>query len=151
MKEQIKYYMNNPCVVNREISPELCEIQLNVHFADDINGSEWCTECLAGSGYSSHTCEEYQEVVDAIKDEEHSIFCIVESRLLHDKPIEMKAHNIILAKIEALKVELKERQELQAEWNADIRKRKKMLEDVKAEFEVFKTAKNELLRWIKAN
>lgn len=144
MNESIKYYMNNPCVVVREISPELCEIQLNVHFADDINGSEWCTECLAGSGYSSHTCEEYQEVVDAIKDEEHSIFCIAETRLIHDKPVEMAAHARIMCKIEELKAELKERQELQKEWTNDMFKLKALLKSVNAEIELMKIISSDL-------
>ena len=73
MSEQIKFYQNNPCIVIREISKEFIEIQINVNFAEDINGGNFCMECMAGSGYSSHTCDEYQEVIEAIQDEERSI------------------------------------------------------------------------------
>ena len=148
MKQEIKYYMNNPCVTVRAISEQLCEVQLNVHFAEDLEGSGWCSECLAGSGYSSHTCEEYQNVLDVIQDEEHSIFCIVECRLLHDKPIEIKAHNFLLEKVDSLKKELKERQELQKEWSKDIKRREKLLDEVREEFKAVKSAKNEMLKYI---
>ena len=145
MENKIKYYMNNPCVVIREISPEMCEIQLNTHFAEDVNGGEWCTECMAGSGYSSHTCGPYQEVIEAIQDDEHSIFCIAETRLIHDEPIEKVQNDFILRKIDALKTELKQRQELQKEWSEDMSRRKKMLDDIKKEYEAIQIAKREIL------
>ena len=143
----IKYYMNNPCVIVREITTELCEIQLNVHFADTVEGAQWCDGCMLG-GTTSHACEEYDNVIDAIQDEKHSIFCIVECRLLHDRQIEMIKHDFILDKIDHLKFELKQRQELQKEWNADIKRREKLLNEVREEFKAIKSAKNEMLKYI---
>ena len=148
MSEEIKYYMNNPCLVVREITNKIVEIQLNTHFAESVEGSQWCDGCNL-CGMVSHTCEEYDTVIDIIRDDEHSIFCIVEARLLHDRPIEMKSHDFIIGKIEQLKEELCKRQELQKEWSLDMTRRKKLLDDVKAEFEAVKTAKNELLFSIK--
>lgn len=130
------------------MTPELCEIQVNIRFAENLEGSQWCEPCNIDSK-SSHTCDEYQDVINEIFDDEHAIFCIVESRLLHSKPLEMKAHDFLQKKIDELKVELKERQELQKEWAIDMKERKKQLEDIKAEFEAVKTAKNEIIQWTK--
>lgn len=89
--ENVKYYMNNPCEVLRVISDEFVEIKVYPKFVDDeFNGSGWCTECTAGSGYSRHTCREYQDVIDYIVDYGQSMIVVAESRLVHDNPIEFK-------------------------------------------------------------
>ena len=144
MSESIKYYMNNPCLVVREITDKMVEIQLNTHFAESVEGSQWCDGCHLG-GTVSHTCEEYDSAIDIIRDEEHSIFCIVEARLLHDKPIEIVQYSCIIEKIEALKAELKDRQEYQKEWAIDIKQRQKRICDLNREIEAIKIVKNELL------
>ena len=140
MSESIKYYMNNPCLVVRAITDKMVEIQLNTHFAESVEGSQWCDGCHLG-GTVSHTCEEYDNVIDIIRDEEHSIFCIVEARLLHDEPIEIVQYSCILEKIEDLKTELKERQELQKEWTADMFRRKELLKSISSEIEAMKIIK----------
>lgn len=89
--ESVKYYMNNPCEVIRVISDDFVEIKVYPKFVDDdFNGAGWCTECTAGSGYSSHTCREYQDVIDYIVDYGQSMIVVAESRLVHDAPIEFK-------------------------------------------------------------
>lgn len=88
----IKFYMNNPCVIIREIE-EFCEIKLNPKFAIEFDGSDWCTGCQAGHTDGTpnhHTCDEYQEVIDVINDEQAAILVLVEKRLLHDSPVEEK-------------------------------------------------------------
>lgn len=135
--------MNNPCVVVRKITNEMVEIQLNTHFAESVEGAQWCDGCHLG-GTVSHTCEEYDNVIDIIQDEKHSIFCIVEARLLHDKPIEIVQYKCILEKIEGLKKELWERQELQKEWNADIKARKATLALIKQDIEAMQRVKRSL-------
>lgn len=83
-----RYYMNSPCEIIREISEDFSEVKVYPKFADSFEGSQWCTECMAGSGYSSHTCEPYQDVIDAINDTQAAMIIVVENRLLHDKPVE---------------------------------------------------------------
>lgn len=139
----ISYYMNNPCVVVRKITAEMVEIQLNTHFAESVEGSQWCDGCHLG-GTVSHTCEEYDNVIDIIQDEEHTIFCIVESRLLHKEPIELVQYKCILGKIEELKTELRDRQELQKEWNADIKARRARLELVNKDIEAMQIVQRSL-------
>jgi len=51
--KQIKFYMNNPCVIIRDINEEFCEIQLNTHFAANIEAENYCTpsECRSPMSY----------------------------------------------------------------------------------------------------
>jgi len=87
-----KYYMNAPCEVIRKISDDFSEVKVYPQFRDDLEGSQWCTECMVGNQGTPqrHTCDEYQEVIDALQDVENYILCIVENRLLADEPIEFK-------------------------------------------------------------
>ena len=58
--KDVKYYQNNPCLVVRDINDEFCEVQLNVHFAANIESEYYCTppECLAPM--SSNNEDEYE-------------------------------------------------------------------------------------------
>ncbi|MFA5669887.1 MAG: hypothetical protein WCX83_00325 [Candidatus Cloacimonas sp.] len=91
MKE-VKYYMNAPCEVLRKISDDFSEVKVYPRFRDDLEGSQWCTECMVGNQGTPtrHTCEEYQEVINILEDIENSVLCIVENRLLANEPIEFK-------------------------------------------------------------
>ena len=86
----IKFYNNNPCNVVRVINETFSEVEVFPQFDTDMNGGEWCTECMVGNQGTpqAHTCEAYQDVIDAIRDTESSILVVVENRLLADKPIE---------------------------------------------------------------
>lgn len=88
----IKYYMNNPCEVLREINKDFSEVSVFPQFDEDMNGGEWCTECMVGNQGtpSTHTCGQYQEALEAIRDSEQQLIVIVENRLLADKPVEFK-------------------------------------------------------------
>ena len=100
--ENVKYYMNNPCEVIRVISDDFVEIKVYPKFVDDdFNGSGWCTECTAGSGYSRHTCREYQDVIDYIVDYGQSMIVVAESRLVQDSPIEFKQWNSLRSSIKS--------------------------------------------------
>ena len=108
MKNEVKFYMNNPCIVIRDINGEFSEVKLKPQYAAEMDGSMWCEECLVGSSDSTphaHTCEEYQDVIDAINESEASIIVIVENRLLYDKPIEVASINDLQNKIGKLKAE----------------------------------------------
>lgn len=107
--ENVKYYMNNPCEIVRVISDEFVEIKVYPKFVDDdFNGSGWCTECTAGSGYSRHTCREYQDVIDYIVDYGQSMIVVAESRLVQDTPIEFKQWNSLRNSIKSKSLELSE-------------------------------------------
>ncbi|MGL4756214.1 MAG: hypothetical protein ACRCXB_28005 [Aeromonadaceae bacterium] len=107
--ENVKYYMNNPCEVIRVISDDFVEIKVYPKFVDDdFNGSGWCTECTAGSGYSRHTCREYQDVIDYIVDYGQSMIVVAESRLVQDAPIEFKQWNSLRNSIKSKSLELSE-------------------------------------------
>lgn len=97
--KNLKFYNNNPCKVIREINADFSEVEVYPQFDTDMNGGEWCTECMVGNQGtpSAHTCDEYQEVIDAIRDGEPAMIVIVENRLLADEPIEFKAWKKIKA------------------------------------------------------
>jgi hypothetical protein len=106
MAEQIiKFYMNNPCVVIREISDgEFCEIKLNPAFAQSMSGAEFCQGCILGpmdGAHPHHSCEELNELIDTINDQEASIIVLAETRLLHDKPVEMVAYSELEKRVRA--------------------------------------------------
>ena len=92
-----KYYMNNICEIIREITPDFSEIKVYPEFRVDLEGRDWCTECQVGNQGTPtrHTCEEYQEVINALEDVENAIICIVENRLLTSEPIEFKKLKIL--------------------------------------------------------
>lgn len=100
--KNVKYYMNNPCEIVRVISDEFVEIKVYPKFVDDdFNGSGWCTECTAGSGYSRHACREYQDVIDYIVDYGQSMIVVAESRLVQDKPVEFKQWSSLRSSIKS--------------------------------------------------
>ena len=105
--KNVKYYMNNPCEIVRVISDEFVEIKVYPKFVDDdFNGSGWCTECTAGSGYSRHACREYQDVIYYIVDYGQSMIVVAESRLVQDKPVEFKQWSSLRSSIKSKGEEL---------------------------------------------
>lgn len=83
------YYMNNPCKIVRDITESLVEVVVCINFADGLEGSSWCEACNI-STYASHTCDEYDNVIEQVMEETHEVVCIVEKRLLRDHMIEIK-------------------------------------------------------------
>jgi hypothetical protein len=60
--------------------------------------------------------DQAQAILADIQDEEHSIICMVEKRLLHDSPIEANSIISLQKEIERQKVEFEETKILHAEW-----------------------------------
>ncbi len=121
MSNEIKFYQNNPCVIVRDVNELFCEIQLNVHFAANIEAENYCTpsECRSPMSSGEAAQEEYdqaQSIIEDIQDEEHSIICMVEKRLLHDSPIEATIINSLQKEIDKQKAELSTIKDLHAEW-----------------------------------
>jgi hypothetical protein len=116
--------MNKPCKLIRKISEQFSEISITPTFNDDVHGSDFCTECQIGNSGTPtrHTCEQYQDVIDALEDVENNIFAIVENRFLQTEPFEFKAiksltnqishlqeeENLFKARLVALKLEFAE-------------------------------------------
>ena len=98
----IKYYMNAPCKIIRNISDDFCEIIVYPKFNQDLQARSWCTECQVGNQGTpqKHICEEYQDIIDELENVENSIICIVENRLLADEPIEFKKIRFLDKEIE---------------------------------------------------
>jgi len=112
--KNVKYYMNNPCVIIRKVSDDFSEIKLTPKYADEFEGAQWCTECMVGNQGTPtrHTCVEAQEVIDIINDSQASIVVMVENRLLHDEPVEflqIKPLQEHIAKLSALNATLNEK------------------------------------------
>lgn len=115
-----KFYMNNPCEIVRKINDDFSEIVVYPKFADSMEGSQWCTACMVGGmdgAHPSHTCEPYQDVIEAINDSEASMLIVVENRLLQDKPVEFAKWSEAITQIK--------------EINSDILNKKKLVSDIK--------------------
>lgn len=125
-KEDIKYYQNNPCLIVRDVNKDFCEIQLNVHFAANIESEYYCTpsELISPMGGGDRAREEYEQaeaIISDIQDEEHSIVCMVEKRLLHEEPIEVLTIKSLSNHIEKQKMDFEETKVLHEEWRSSIK------------------------------
>lgn len=124
--KNIKFYMNNPCLIIRDVNDLFCEIQLNTHFAVNIEAEYYCTPSECRSPMSSGEAAELerdqaQAIIDDIQDEEHSIICMVEKRLLHDSPIETNTIINLKRDVEKQKYELSKTKELHHEWQQSVK------------------------------
>jgi hypothetical protein len=119
--EKLKFYNNNPCKVIREINADFSEVEVYPQFDTDMNGSEWCTECMMGNQGtpSTHTCDEYQEVIDAIRCNEAAMIVIVENRLLANEPIEFKAWEKVKSQVKEMGIAERESLERKTALNKD--------------------------------
>jgi hypothetical protein len=136
--KQIKFYQNNPCVIIRDINDDFCEIQLNVHFATNIESEYYCTpsEFISPTGGGERYQDEYdqaQAIIDDIQDEKNSIICMVEKRLLHDKPVEATTIDSLQRKIDEQKLEFQQTKELHEEWRQSKKSLEKSVEALKEE------------------
>jgi len=118
--------MNNPCEVIRKISDGFSEIEVFPEFADSLEGSQWCTACIVGGmdgAHPTHTCEEYEDVIEAIRDTQASMVVVVENRLLQDKPVEFAKWSEAITQIKSIKSEIDDEQKhrLKLKWrNKDL-------------------------------
>ena len=136
--KEIKFYQNNPCVIVRDINDEFCEIQLNVHFAADIDTINYMVpaECLAPN--TSHNEDEMDSInflLDDIQNEEHSILCLVEKRLLNDHPIEIRAIGSLVKQIKSENDSLNKTKQLHEEWRKSSNVHSNKLKDLQLEIE----------------
>jgi len=146
MTEQIKFYQNNPCVIIRDINESFCEIQLNTHFAANIEAEYYCTPSEFFSPMSSgeRSREEYdqaQSIIDDIQSEEHSIICMVEKRLLHDAPIEATSIISLQKEIDKQKAEFLSTKQLHEEWRASSKALKLQAESLQSEINSLKLSR----------
>ena len=115
----VKFYQNNPCVIIRDVNELFCEIQLNTHFAANIESSSYMTpsECRApNSSFNEDEYESVQYLLEEIQEEEHSIICMVEKRLLHDDPVEATTIKSLQREIDDQKFEFESTKILHNEW-----------------------------------
>lgn len=135
--KEIKFYQNNPCVIVRDINDEFCEIQLNTHFAVNIEAEYYCTpsECRAPLSSGEEEREQAEAILEDIQNEEHSIICIIEKRLLHDEPIEMLDIKSLIKQREVEKDLLNKTKQLHEEWRKSSNVHSNKLKDLQLEIE----------------
>lgn len=96
------YYNNNPCkfvaYLSKDIAVIIVAASPDYH---SINGSQWCTPCNIG-GTSTHTHSEYDEVIDALRDNDNPtlIPLIIDVKFLRREPIVVFQHKEELSKID---------------------------------------------------
>lgn len=134
---KIKYYMNNPCEVVREVSSDFSEVKVYPQFDEDMNGGDWCIQCMVGDQGtpSSHTCGEYQEVLEVIRDSEPAMVVIVENRLLCSEPVEFKAWKLMRERTEKMRNEHRDISNDKFNITQEIKTRSQLLVDVNEEIE----------------
>lgn len=100
------YYYNNRETVPIEKQGDTEFYKCVVNFSTKINfdGREFCTACMVGAGdgyYPSHSCEEYQDVIDLIlSDLNDKDILFVPENMLHEKPFEFAKNEYLLKEIE---------------------------------------------------
>ena len=77
-QSDVKFYQNNPCLIIRDVNELFCEIQLNTHFAANIEAEYYCTpsECRSPMSSGEAAEEEYEQaqaIISDIQEEEHSM------------------------------------------------------------------------------
>ena len=144
--DTIKFYQNNPCLIIRDVNELFCEIQLNTHFAANIEAEYYCTpsECrapLSGGEAAQEEFEQAQAIIEDIQNEEHSIICMVEKRLLHDKPIEANTINSLTRKIDDQKLEFESTKILHTEWQQAVNGLKSKADLLKSEIQTLELSR----------
>lgn len=142
--ENIKFYQNNPCLIIRDVNELFCEIQLNTHFAANIEAEYYCTPSECRPPLSSNNEEEYEQaqaIIEDVQNEEHSIICMVEKRLLHDAPIEANSINSLQREIERQKEELAYTKTLHTEWQEAVKGLKSKSDLLKSEIQTLELSR----------
>ena len=143
--KEIKFYQNNPCLIIRDVNELFCEIQLNTHFAANIESEHYCMPSEFRGPMSSHDGGEeqegYQAIIDDIQEEEHSIICMIEKRLLHDTPIEANTINSLTRKIDDQKFEFESTKILHGEWIKAVKGLKAKSDLLKSEIQLLEMSR----------
>lgn len=128
--------MNQMCEVIREVSEDFSEIKVYPDYIGDLDGSMFCTACLAAPPgcHPSHYCEEHQNVIDAIRGSEPSMVVLVENRLLQDEPIEFKPSIKLRELVDTLK----------KEWDKLVKDNFNLTSDIKRLSEYLTTIKEDI-------
>lgn len=124
MTNKVYFYQNNPCTIIRDLSDEFAEVKLEHRFAENLEGSGFCTPCMAGGGdgsHPTHSCEEHQEVIDVVMEEVNEVFCIVEKRLLNEMPIESIKIQSLQDQVLAEAKKLDDTKSLHEEWRLSLK------------------------------
>tara|TARA_R110000850_G_scaffold31200_1_gene86059 strand:- start:71 stop:736 length:666 start_codon:yes stop_codon:yes gene_type:complete len=123
MTQEIKFYQNNPCTIIKVVNDQFSEICLSHRFAADMEITGQCEGCCIGDSDNkiSCTCDDHSWIIEQIQDEENAIICMVETRLLLDKPIEGKAIKKLQVQIAKQQEEFSATKELHEEWQESLR------------------------------
>jgi hypothetical protein len=146
-QSDVKFYQNNPCLIIRDVNELFCEIQLNTHFAANIEAEYYCTpsECrapLSGGEVAQDEYDQAQAIIKEVQSEEHSIICMVEKRLLHDKPIESNTINSLKRTIDDQKFEFESTKILHTEWQQAVKGLKSKADLLKSEIQTLELTRD---------
>jgi hypothetical protein len=144
--KDIKFYQNNPCIVIRDVNELFCEVQLNIHFAANIESEYYCTpsECrapLSGGEAAQEERDQAEAIIEDIQNEEHSIICMLEKRLLHDTPIEVNTIKSLAKEIEKQKKEFAYTKDLHTEWQEAVKGLKSKSDLLKSEIQTLELSR----------
>lgn len=149
MKKEIKigdklYYNNREVLIVGVLKNELyicaCKYDVNI----EIDGSNFCSACQIG-GRSSHTCNEADEVIDAVIeeiDENNCITIIVPKSLLHEHQVEWYKNEKLSKKIEEQQAKFEKIQDDCYESLSSFERMKKEKESLEKEIQALETKKN---------
>jgi hypothetical protein len=142
--KKVYFYMNNPCVITREVTSDIVEIQLSHKFAEGLELKGKCEGCCIGDSDNKIpcTCEEFEWILEEVQEEENKVIVMVERRLLADNPVEKiqldKVKARITSQIESEKEKLNKIKPLHLEWEKSLQGKKLQSDALSAEIEAAK-------------
>lgn len=133
--KQLLFYQNNPCVVIREVNEDFAEIAISHKFAQNMETHGHCQGCLVGDSDNklSCTCDDFSWIIEEFQEEENKLVCMVERRLLLDKPIEQAYIEKLQSEISSEKENLRKIKDLHSEWSQSLASKKKEIDLIKEE------------------
>jgi hypothetical protein len=135
---KVYFYMNNPCVIVREVTSDIVEIQLSHKFAEGMDLRGRCEGCCIGDSDNkiTCTCDEFEWIIEEVQEEENKIVAMVERRLLAENPIEKmqldKVKSRFTIEADAEKDRLNKTKVLHSEWQMSLENKKLEAEALEA-------------------
>ena len=147
MSEQIYFYQNNPCVIVRDVTDDIVEIQINHKFAESMELTGQCEGCCIGDSDNkiACTCDEHAWIIEEIQKEDHKLCVMVETRLLCKTPIEKIKIDKLVTQITTLNSEFSKTKTLHQEWHESLAAKKAMFNLVSDEIKVLEQRKESLM------
>lgn len=133
--KKVYFYQNNPCVIIREVTEEIVEVQIDHTFAEDMETRGHCQGCCIGDSDNklSCTCDEYEWIIEEFKNDVNRLAVMVERRLLTEKPVESVTIERLRDEIDIIKSNLESTKMLHEEWRLSSKMYQERVESLKLE------------------